>query len=269
MGDDEEIPGVKSVKIFSNLCKDDSLWHGFTYKSNGIVGYCYKFKGLEGIHACEDSSSGTIPENLTGACAGSVEDIIDQSTTESVKECAQFCHATFGCNAYTWDNASTPFSRSCFLYKECLEQLPCYGCSTGRINCIIAPQCYEHRILDEESRNIMNYDEYPYGIDHGYCDEGTYYSYTSPKWKGNGYYWFLEPAGQELAEESPGLGYCGTLITGYLHGQHPTQLFEEVDMEACFDNNGTIHLVMPRPILLWQTVMDFLSTILWLHPAVD
>ena len=137
------------------------------------------FKNLDGIHACDGCSSGTVPETLAGACAGSVDDIIDQDTTENVEDCAQFCHDTPGCNAYTWYDESTPFATSCFLYGSCDEQLPCSGCITGRINCIAYPQCFQYRILDEETRsNTFEIAGY-----YGYCDKEGYVD-ASGKWKG-------------------------------------------------------------------------------------
>ena len=114
-GVDEEIQGVETVELCSDLCKEDASCRGFTWLTNGVVSYCYKFKALTGIHACDGCSSGTFPETLGGTCAGSVDDIIDQDTTEDVEGCAQFCHDTLGCNAYTWYDENTPFATSCFF----------------------------------------------------------------------------------------------------------------------------------------------------------
>ena len=68
---------IETVELCSELCKEDASCRGYTWKSDGILGWCYMFKSLDGIHACEGCSSGTFPENLTGACAGSVEDVLD------------------------------------------------------------------------------------------------------------------------------------------------------------------------------------------------
>ena len=231
---DEEIPGIPTVEQCSNLCKEDVLCRGFTWKSNDIVGYCYKFKKLNGIHACDDCFSGTMSQSLFGACAESADDILAQDTTDNVDECSQFCHDTVGCNAFTWFNESTPFANSCFLYSDCDTQVPCYGCSSGKISCITSPQCFEHLILSEESRRITfsNPDNF---LTLGDCEDQ---SYTSPMWRKDGYYRFVEPAGTMMSEVSPGSYHCGASAPGWLNGKHPTELGLEVEMEACFDYNS-------------------------------
>ena len=231
-GVDEEIPGIKTVELCSELCKEDASCHGYTWKSNDIVGYCYKFKNLDGLHACEGCSSGTVPENLTGACAESSDDVVDTATTETVEECFKFCHETLGCNVYTWYNSSTPLANSCFLYASCNEEIPCYGCVTGRINCISSPQCFQYHILDEESRGSRTCDEEC--VNSGYCDLDGY-RFTSVRWKGDGYYRFVEPSGTMMPDFSPGDFHCGATGSGWLNGQHPEEVGLEVDMEACFD----------------------------------
>ena len=89
--------GVETVELCSELCKEDASCHGYTWRSDGIIGWCYMFKSLDGMHACEGCISGTFPENLTGACAGSVEDVLDSGATETFEDCEQFCHDTLGC----------------------------------------------------------------------------------------------------------------------------------------------------------------------------
>ena len=231
-GVDEEIPGVETLELCSELCKSDSSCHGYTWLTNGVVSYCYKFKNLDGMHACGGCSSGTFPENLTGACAGSVDDVLDSGTTDTFEDCEQFCHNTLGCNVYTWYDGSTPFSRSCFLYESCEEEIPCTGCSTGRINCISSPQCFEYHIMDEESRSTLVYDE------ESIMNDRVGSKYMSPRWKGDGYYRFVEPSGTMMPESSPGAYHCGTEAAGYLNGQHPEEVGLEVEIEACFDVSG-------------------------------
>ena len=232
-GVDEEIPGIETAKLCSELCGNDAACHGYTWKSNDIIGYCYKFRKVEGIHSCEGCSSGTFPENLTGACAGNIEDVLDSGIADTFEDCEQFCHDTLGCNVYTWYNQSTPFSQSCFLYESCEEEIPCTGCSTGRINCISSPQCFEYHILNEESRSIINSDE---NCGSCYCDHGG--NRKSPEWRGDGFYRFIEPSGTMMPESSPGIFHCGTGAAGWLNGQHPEEVGLEVEMEACFDNGS-------------------------------
>jgi len=234
-GVDVEIQGVETVELCSELCREDASCHGYTWLTNGVVSYCYKFKSLDGMHVCEGCSSGTFPENLTGACAGSVDDVLDSGTTDSFEDCEQFCHDTLGCNVYTWYDQSTPFSRSCFLYELCTEEIPCTGCSTGRINCISSPQCFDYHVLNEESRSIIDYDA---DCKSCYCDQDGYV-HESGLWKGKGYYRFMEPSGTMMPESSPGKYHCGTGAVGWLNGQHPEEVGLEVEMEACFDSSSS------------------------------
>ena len=234
-GVDEEIPGVETVDLCSEYCREDASCRGFTWLTIGVVSYCYKFKSLDGIRACDGCSSGTFPETFAGACAGSVDDIIDEDTTENVEGCAQFCLDTLGCNAYTWYNSSAELANSCFLYESCIEELPCSSCVTGRINCISNPQCFQYRILDEETRSdrIEISD-----IHNSYCDrEGR--EDTSLRWKGEGYYRFMEPSGTMMPESSLGEYHCGTHYSGWLNGSHPMEIGLEVEMKACFLNGNT------------------------------
>jgi hypothetical protein len=233
-GVDVEIQGVETVELCSELCREDASCHGYTWLTNGVVSYCYKFKSLDGMHVCEGCSSGTFPENLTGACAGSVEDVLDSGATETFEDCEQFCHDTLGCNVYTWYDQSTPFSRSCFLYESCTEEIPCTGCSTGRINCISSPQCFEYHILNEESRSTIKYEPESHTR---FCDSYGNVD-MSGMWKGKGFYRFMEPSGTMMPEVSPGFWHCGTAIPGWLNNHHPEEVGLEVEMKACFDNGS-------------------------------
>ena len=42
-GVDEEIPGIQSVDLCQTECQQDVVCQGYTWRYNGIVGYCYKF----------------------------------------------------------------------------------------------------------------------------------------------------------------------------------------------------------------------------------
>ena len=82
------------------------------------------------------------------------EDIIDAGATESSDECAGLCYASDGCRGFTWYDNTTALPNRCFLFTICEDTLPCQHCISGRISCIASPQCYNYKILDEESRNV-------------------------------------------------------------------------------------------------------------------
>ena len=44
----------------------------------------------------------------------------------------------------------------------------------------------------------------------------------SPGWVGSAWYRFTMPAGTRIPESSPGEWHCGTSVTGWLSGVHPT-----------------------------------------------
>jgi len=64
-------------------------------------------------------------------------------------------------------------------------------------------------------------------------------SYTNPQWHGDDWYRFISPAGTRIAEEAPGTDYCGTYVTGWMQGSHPTSLGETVTRTVCFQSGST------------------------------
>ena len=45
----------------------------------------------------------------------------------------------------------------------------------------------------------------------------------------------MEPAGTLLAEHATGQYHCGTIVTGWLKGQHPDDVGVELEMNVCLD----------------------------------
>ena len=90
--------------------------------------------------------------------------------------------------------------------------------------------CNDYKILNEMERNHQV--KTPSGT--RWCDySGSYYT-KSPQWHGDGWYRFVSPAGTRIAEEAPGVDYCGTGATGWMQGSHPTSLGETVTRTVCF-----------------------------------
>ena len=237
-GSDIEVPGVQTVEECKELCLNDPVnCRGYTHTTNGVAGFCYKFKQLTGMHACDTCSSGTTPEYMEGACPFEVEDELGEESAESAENCWKKCFDTPGCNSFTWYNSSTPFRNICFLFSACDQLYPCIGCQSGRVNCIATPQCFEYSILDEETRNNglessdddIYYGDYNYGGIH-----------QSPMWKGPGYYRMMLPAGLVIPEQEPPHDYCGTDFPGsLLEDSHPDTIGLETESVVWFNGGDS------------------------------
>jgi hypothetical protein len=108
----------------------------------------------------------------------------------------------------------------------------------GRINCIMTPpdQCVNYKVLDQADRSV-NHGGCGYnGSDYVecYCDDIDLV--TSSDWQGPGYYRIISTAGSRLPESSPGIGRCGTRLSGWLRGEHPQDMYAEKEMTVCFED---------------------------------
>jgi len=222
-----EVPYVKTVSDCRALCFDYlGNCRGYTFNTNGVVGTCYLFTELSGIHACETCSSGVTYEVVQGACSFNEDNELTEVFTNSAEECFHQCVDNPECQAFTWYDSSTPFKNVCFLFRTCDDVAICAGCQSGRVDCIESPQCYQHSLLSEESRhhNVLTQ-----GDDIWFSDVENDYR-TSTCWMGPGYYRVVLPAGTMIAEGKPALNACGTDRGGYLDaGSHPEEEGIEVD----------------------------------------
>ena len=91
--------------------------------------------------------------------------------------------------------------------------------------------CNDYKILNEAKRNHQF--KTPEG---NWWSDRTTCSNTNSQWHGEFWYRFLSPAGTRIAEEAPGIEYCGTYYTGWMQGSHPTSLGETVTRTVCFQD---------------------------------
>jgi len=90
--------------------------------------------------------------------------------------------------------------------------------------------CDDYFNLTDSSRNV----------DHGtgdYCDKSSNlpsWADTSPGWKGSNWYRFTSGAGVMMPESSPGHDHCGTSLSGWLQGTHPTDINVPKQAKVCF-----------------------------------
>ena len=71
-----------------------------------------------------------------------------------------------------------------------------------------------------------------------YCDDSSIN--TSPNWTGPGWYKMDEAIGTQIPEEVVVPYKCGTYVTGYLNGTHPSTVGELKDVNVCFNWNSDL-----------------------------
>ena len=96
--------------------------------------------------------------------------------------------------------------------------------------------CNDYKILNETERNH----QFKTIWKNRWCDQTGLSGKKSPQWHGDDWYKFLPPAGTRIAEEAPGVGYCGTYRSGWMQGSHPTMLLETVTRTVCFQSSRNI-----------------------------
>ena len=94
--------------------------------------------------------------------------------------------------------------------------------------------------MNENTRN-KNYKQGSSGL---FCDRRNHYGWKLGQWKGNRWYRFQAPAGTRLLEKPPKFsstneGTCGTHVTGWVNGHHPTNPGDLVVRKICFKNGGS------------------------------
>ncbi len=213
------------------MCASSPECRGYTWRFDGVVGWCYEFAALEDLHECPECHSEAFTEVLEGACLAGDDGFIEEVVLESSDACAQLCYDTDSCHGYTWYAKTTAFPRYCFLYTKCDEMAPCLDCTSGRINCIASPQCYNYKILDEESRNVhfnLNISDFPFS------DNYAVSRFRSPRWEDDGYYRVIKPAGIKITTSDPGPQRCGTDKPFWINGETESlEVGEETAMEVC------------------------------------
>ena len=95
-------------------------------------------------------------------------------------------------------------------------------------------QCKKYIILNDRTRNVN------YGKGHK-CDSPGYGSRTKINGKSTQWYRFQAPAGNKMPDKPPNHGHgvrCGTVVSGYLTGGHPTKAGQVVTRKVCFSLGG-------------------------------
>ncbi len=232
-GRDSSHFSIPTVESCQELCSSHPLCKGYTWRFDDIVGWCFEFQELEDLHACAGCYSGTVPIAHDGACVFSPENLVGTVSSESLEDCYQSCTETDGCQGYTWYGQATSLPNICFQLTDCSSVIPCQGCSSGELRCIVPPQCQPggYRVLDDPTRNE----------DHGYevyCDNDGI-SQASPDWQGEGYYRIQAPAGDKIPTSSPGAKHCGTRAPGWINDEEGAieqmEVGQEKTVQVCFD----------------------------------
>ena len=70
------------------------------------------------------------------------------------------------------------------------------------------------------------------------CDKRGNDMISSMDWQGSGWYRIMEPAGTKLAQQVVPMHHCNTDATGWMMGNHPSQLGQVVTRHVCFNHDS-------------------------------
>ncbi|CAF1601997.1 unnamed protein product [Adineta ricciae] len=89
----------------------------------------------------------------------------------------------------------------------------------------VAPQCYEHQIINDSSRGVN------FGNSPRTCDQSTFNSI--PRWVR-----FVGAGGTQIPTTPPPVSRCGTDAPGWYSGSMPTDTYSSTNGSACFSWGG-------------------------------
>ena len=97
-------------------------------------------------------------------------------------------------------------------------------------------QCTNYNVLESHTRNYMTTED-------NFCDGSTCcdrpgYDNVRHDWKGRGWYRVTKMAGTRIIDFPVHTSHCGTYITGWLSGDHPSPGEGLVTRTVCFNYGG-------------------------------
>jgi len=212
--------------------------------------------GDETSGECDDCVSG--PKSCT--CSDSVAcsfddefliDILTEIATE--EECQDLCARESKCSWYTWySSEGWPFSQACALLSECSDSKGILDGSvkSGLAECpALNEHCANYNVLDSFTRHYW-ITEHNFCSNTYCCDkEGS--SYVTPDWTGAGWYRITGQAGTKIIDDPVDPSHCGTYVTGWLSGGHPSLGEGVVTRKVCFKRSNND--------CLWEADVDVLN----------
>ena len=85
----------------------------------------------------------------------------------------------------------------------------------------IAPQCYEHQVINDSSRSVN------FGATPKTCDQSTFSS--TPRWVR-----FIGAGGTQIPTTPPPVSRCGTDAPGWYSGSMPTDTYSSTNGSVCY-----------------------------------
>ena len=267
------VPNITSTNICQDMCNADSeciKFSWFNALSQPYKNFCefYPEHVSEPTTPCSNCISG--PSTCT--CSTSVEacdtsqnlvlDIVRHVDTEV--KCQDLCARREDCSWYTWYSGA-PLTMTCILLEGCEHRTSCQGCYSGPVTCqnvptplpvVLPPQCTEYKELSSYTRNVKTNGNDRL-CDNVYCCDLSSSSHSHPDWAGDSWYRFTGDAGTKIQETAPGQHSCGTFISGYMVGGHPTVAEEEVFRTVNFD--GSDYQQSIRVINCYQYYVYYLT----------
>ena len=242
------IPDVPSAEECQSFCLQSPeciafTWHRVSEDFGSKL--CELFPAIgDSSDECPDCISG--PKSCT--CSDSVAcsfdgqyliDILTEVATE--EQCQDLCARDTNCTWYTWySSEGWPFSLACALLSECSDSkvVPDGSVWSGLADCSNLPAgCTNYNVLDSHSRNYR-VTETNFCGHNDYCCDRPGYSYSSPDWKGHGWYRITGEAGTRILDSPVDHYHCGTAVTGWLSGEHPSPGEGAVTRKVCFNYGG-------------------------------
>ena len=95
----------------------------------------------------------------------------------------------------------------------------------------VPDQCKSYNVLNNPKRK-MSY-VLPDRNKGYHCDKASM-KHLSPDWKGTGWYRVQEPAGSRIPDTPTEENHCGSHISGWIQGNHPSLVGEEKNAKVCF-----------------------------------
>ena len=242
------IPDVSSVEECQSLCLQSSECIAFTWHKESEA---FGSKLCELFPTIGDETSGDCSDCVSGPksclCSHNISCSFDEeffinilTETATEEECQDLCAREPKCSWYTWySSEGWPFSQACALLSECSEsmKIPDGSVRSGRDECpTIHEICTKHRVLNSFTRNYQ-ITEHNFCNNTNCCDREGHY-YTTPDWKGAGWYRITGQAGTKIIDDPVDYTHCGTTATGWLSGGHPSPGEGVVTRKVCFKHGN-------------------------------
>ena len=107
---------VSSIDGCLDACLNRANCQAFTWDESSPL-RCLLFMQIRGTLSCGRCQSGIIPTQVMperSGCVTSLDDVLDETETDSAIACLEQCDGLEGCQYVTWYNSTSLFPNFCF-----------------------------------------------------------------------------------------------------------------------------------------------------------